>query len=125
MGRKTYESIGRPLPGRLNIVVTRDASWSVDGVMVVHDLENALSAAFAEAEAKNAEEIMIAGGSQIYMQAMEQADRIYYTEVHKTYDHDASFPALDQAIWQETSREDHDGDGNKKPNYSFVVFERC
>lgn len=124
MGRKTYESIGRPLPGRLNIVVTRDETWQVDGVQVEHDLNNALEAAFADARAKNVTEVMIAGGSQIYQQAMEQADRIYYTEIHKNYDHDASFPALDKALWQEVSREDHDGDGDQKPNYSFVVFER-
>ncbi|MDV7340890.1 dihydrofolate reductase [Terasakiella sp. A23] len=124
MGRKTFESIGRPLPGRLNIVITRDTDWQADGVMVVHDLETALSAAFAEAEAKNAEEVMVVGGSQIYQQAMDQADRIYYTEIHKSYGHDASFPALDKAVWAETSRENHAGDGDKKPDYSFVVFDR-
>ncbi len=124
MGRKTFESIGRPLPGRLNIVITRDEKWQADGVHITHDLDSALAAAFAEAEAKNADEVMVVGGSQVYAQAMDQADRIYYTEVHRAYEHDASFPALDTEIWQETSREGHDGDGSKKPNYSFVVFDR-
>lgn len=124
MGRKTFESIGRPLPGRLNIVVTRDQSWQADGVLVCHDLDTALSAAFAEAKAKNAGEVMIVGGAQIYAMMMERAERIYYTEVHCEYDHDATFPVLDKAIWQEVSREDHQGDGGGKPNYSFVVFER-
>ena len=125
MGRKTYESIGRPLPGRLNIVVTRDASWQVDGVQVEHNLDDALKAAHADAEAKNVSEIMIAGGSQIYAQAIDQSDRIYYTEIHKSYDHDASFPALDKDIWQEVSRENHAGDGDQKPAYSFIVLERA
>ncbi len=124
MGRKTFESIGKPLPGRLSIVVTRDENWSCEGVLVVHDLESALSAAFAEADAKNTDEVMIVGGAQIYQQAMPKADRIYYTEVHHSYDYDAVFPALDKALWQEVSRETHAGDGAEKPDYSFVVFER-
>ncbi|NVK19267.1 MAG: dihydrofolate reductase [Methylocystaceae bacterium] len=124
MGRKTFDSIGRPLPGRLTIVVTRDQNWSADGVVVVHDLDAALSAAFAEAEDKNADEVMIVGGSQIYAQAMDQTDRIYYTEVHQSYDHDASFPALDKTVWQEVSRKDHENDQAGKPSYSFVVLDR-
>jgi len=124
MGRKTYQSIGRPLPGRLNIVVTRDQAWQAEGVSVVHNLDDAITAAFAEAEAKNAEEVMIIGGAQLYELALDQTDRIYYTEVHKSYDHDAAFLALDKAFWRETSRENHDGDGLEKPDYSFVVFDR-
>lgn len=124
MGRKTYESIGRALPGRLNIVVTRDETWQAEGVSVVHSLDEAITAAFAEAEAKNAEEIMLIGGAQLYQQAMDRADRIYYTEVHQSYDHDAAFCAFDKALWHETSRENHDGDGVKNPDYSFVIFDR-
>ncbi|WP_417790165.1 dihydrofolate reductase [Terasakiella pusilla] len=124
MGRKTFDSIGRPLPGRLTIVITRDENWSYDGVKVVHDLDSALAAAFAEAEAKNAEEVMVVGGAQIYQQAMERTDRIYYTEVHQSYECDARFPALDKAIWQEVSREDHQAKIDGKPDYSFVVFDR-
>jgi dihydrofolate reductase len=124
MGRKTFESIGRPLPGRLNVVVTRDASWTAEGVFVVHDLDAALAAAFAEADAKNAEEVMIIGGSQLYHQAFDKADRIYYTEVHQPYDHDAAFPKLDQALWHEVSRERHAGKGAENPDYSFVVYDR-
>lgn len=124
MGRKTYDSIGRPLPGRLNIVVTRDQTWQREGVKVVHSLEEAVEAAFAEAVVKNAEEVFLIGGSQLYEQGMDQAARIYYTEVHQSYDFDAAFPRLDQAVWAEVSREDHLGESKDQPNYSFVVFER-
>jgi len=124
MGRKTFDSIGRPLPGRLTIVVTRDENWSADGVVVVHDLDDALKTAQQDAVEKGVDEVMIVGGSQIYAQAMDQTDRIYYTEVHQAYDHDASFPSLDKNVWQEVSREDHQGSTPDMPDYSFVVFDR-
>lgn len=125
MGRKTFDSIGRPLPGRLTIVITRDENWAYDGVKVVHDLETALKLAREEAMAKHLDEIMVVGGSQIYQQAMDRTDRIYYTEVHREYDCDARFPEVDKTVWQEVSREDYCGDGADKPDYSFVVFDRA
>ncbi|WP_135079956.1 dihydrofolate reductase [Terasakiella sp. SH-1] len=116
MGRKTYESIGRPLPGRLNIVITRDETWSVEGVSVVHSLDEAIELAKQD----KGEEIFIIGGGTIYAQAMPMATRIHFTEIHRAYDADAHFPPLDTSLWQEISREDHAGD----PDYSFVVYER-
>ncbi|SCA57446.1 Dihydrofolate reductase type 3 [Candidatus Terasakiella magnetica] len=120
MGRKTYESIGRPLPGRLNVVITRDKSWFAQGVSTVNSLRGALNLASDNAS----EEIFIVGGSTIYEQSMQYAERIHITEVHDTYEADAFFPKLDDAVWKEVSREDHQGDGEKKPDYSFVVYER-
>jgi len=120
MGRKTFESIGRPLPGRRNIVVTRNAEWRHVGVDVVDSLDTAL------ATAKNvcsAEEVMVTGGAQIYEQALGSVDRMYITEVALTVDGDAFFPNFDPSEWNEVSRETHEAqDGN--PAYAFVVYDR-
>ncbi len=117
MGRKTYESIRRPLPGRKNIVITRDRAWRADGVAVAHSLEEAVT------EAGAVKESMIIGGAEIYRQALAQTGRIYLTEVHTTPDGDTVFPAIDTTEWRETSREDHPAtDGN--PAFSFVTLER-
>lgn len=124
MGRKTFESIGRPLPGRLNIVITRNEDWHADKTLRVSSLEHAIEAAKTDTTAKNAEEIMIIGGAQIYQQALPFVQRVYYTAVHQDYDHDAAFPPLSSTDWAETSREDHQGDGEQKPAYSFIVYER-
>ncbi|NVJ98618.1 MAG: dihydrofolate reductase [Alphaproteobacteria bacterium] len=118
MGRKTYESIGRPLPGRRNIVITRNENWQADGVDVVSSL------AEAKALAEQHDEAMIIGGAQIYGQALEYVDRLYITEVDLTVpDADAHFPEFGAMGWQETSREHHVADGDK-PAYAFVVYER-
>lgn len=124
MGRKTFESIGRPLPGRLNIVLTRDPAYQADGIRAVDDIELAFDLARDEATYKGLDEIMVIGGAQLYHMLLERTDRIYYTEVHRAYEGDAGFPELDAQTWQEVSREDHLGDGNDKPDFSFVVFER-
>lgn len=87
MGRKTYESIGRPLPGRLNIVITRNAEYQADGVEVVQTLEEAIQMA-----REYATEVMVIGGAEIFKLTMEIADRLYITEVHETYDGDTFFP---------------------------------
>jgi len=121
MGRKTYESIGRALPGRLNIVVTRDASWQAKGVSIVHDL----GAAILLAEGAGTQEAFIIGGMQMYAQYLDKADKIYVTEVHKKYpDADTFFPKLDKTIWSCVFKEDHKGDGEKTPDYSFLVWEK-
>lgn len=125
MGRKTFESIGRPLPGRLNIVVTRDVNWSHEDVITCLDLEEALTKATDDATQKGKDEVMIVGGAQIYARLLERAQRLYYTEVHQSYDCDATFPRLDKSVWQEISREDHTNADNNKPDYSFVVYERA
>jgi len=118
MGRKTFDSIGRALPGRQNIVVTRNQKWEHDDVDVVPSLEAAIAAA------GEADEVMITGGAQIYAQALELVDRMYITEVALTLEGDAYFPKFDVSAWREVSREAHSAVGGR-PAYSFVVYERA
>jgi dihydrofolate reductase len=118
MGRKTYESIGRPLPGRRNIVLTRDAGFQAPGCDVCGSLERALELA-AEAD-----EVMVIGGSALYQSALGLADRIYLTEVHADIDGDTWFPELDRSRWQEVGRERHHADERNAMDYSFVTLER-
>lgn len=99
MGRKTYESIGRPLPKRTNVVITR-SDLTIEGCEVVHSLEEAVSMFGAE------EEVFIIGGAQIYRQALDIADKLYLTIVHHDYEGDTSFPSLDMSCWQEVAREE-------------------
>jgi len=115
MGRKTYESIGRPLPGRHNIVVTRDTAWHAEGVTTVHSLEDAKTAASASAE------IFLIGGATLYKEALPHADRLYLTEIDADFEGDAHFPAWDKSAFVETHREQHTGTDF---TYSFVVYER-
>lgn len=122
MGRKTFESIGRPLPGRPNIVVTRDASRRWDGVETVADVETALQRAETLAEQLDVPEIMVIGGAEIYQAVMPHADRIYLTQVHEVTEGDTVFPAVDPTAWRETSREEHT-DIYRAP-VSFIVLER-
>lgn len=106
MGRTTYESIGRPLPGRTSIVLTRDPRWSADGVEVVHDLAGALGRA-AELD----DEVFVIGGAQVYAEVLagDLAHRMVVTRVHQSPDGDAWFPTLDWSQWTEESRDEHDG----------------
>lgn len=123
MGRKTFESIGRPLPGRLNIVVTRDKGFQHDGVRVCHDLESALFLADQQATIDACEEIMVMGGGEIYAQALGYASRIYLTEVEIEVEGDARFPALDGSEWQEVQRVPG-SPAEGQPAYSFVEYQR-
>lgn len=120
MGRKTFDSIGRPLSGRTNIVLTRDTEFSHDGVETAHDLAGAIRVA-AE---KEASEAMIIGGAGIYGLAMAQASRIYLTEVHEEVSGDTYFPEIDRNIWLETSREDVTSEPGDSCGYSFVILDR-
>jgi dihydrofolate reductase len=104
MGRATYDSIGRPLPGRTTIVVTRNRGWSADGVLVAHSLEEALELAAAQPG-----ETFVVGGTQIYEQALPLATHQVLTEVHQTPEGDAYYPAFDREEWVETEREPRDG----------------
>ena len=104
MGRATYDSIGRPLPGRTTVVLTRDRDWSVDGVLVAHDLDAAMALADGLAG-----DLMVAGGAQVYRDALPHADEQVLTEVHRSPEGDTFYPAFDRAAWQEISREAHDG----------------
>ncbi len=118
MGRKTFEAIGRPLPGRTNLVLTRARGWSAPGVTAVADLEGAIRAAGA------APELMVAGGAQVYALALPHATRIYLTRIHAIIDGDTRFPDLIIEQWQETERRLHPADARHPYAMSFVTLER-
>jgi len=118
MGRKTWESMGRPLPGRQNIVVSTQQPLDTEGVTVVRDLDAALQAA------DSVEEAMIIGGAGLYKQGLDVAQRVYLTEVHAQYDGDTHFPTIDPASWQEVSRGAPLERKPDDPDYSFVIYER-
>lgn len=106
MGRKTWESLPRrPLPGRLNIVVTRQAGYSAEGAKVVDNLGDALAAAFARANEERVDEVCVIGGAQIYAAALDFADRLYLTEVDAAPEGETRFPAFDEEGWEEVRRE--------------------
>jgi dihydrofolate reductase len=118
MGRKNFDSIGRPLPGRTNIVVTRSPDFSVPGCIVTHSVPDALAAANADAEP------FIIGGAELYAQTLAQATRLYLTLVHAEIPGDVYFPPLDWSEWQELSRERHAADAEHAHAYSFLTLER-
>jgi len=123
MGRKTFESIGRPLPGRTNVVITRNADWVAPGARVVGSLADALKLATAQAGLDGADEVMIIGGATLYREAIDQADRMYVTQVHASPNGDAFFEAPDQEKFARTSVEDHAGD-ETSPAHSYEVWDR-
>ena len=122
MGRKTFESIGKPLPGRHNIVITRDADWQQEGVTRAANLAEAIAAAGLHPETR-AEEIMIIGGGEIYKQALPIATRIELTEIHASPAGDTFFPAFSPDQWREIARQDHEAEGDI-PAFSFVTLVR-
>ena len=124
MGRKTYESIGKPLPGRTNIVITRQTDYLPEGVKVVHSVAEARDLAESVCLIDGQEEAMIMGGAEIYTLALPDADRLYLTEVHADVDGDAYFPEYDKTEWQQISREDFSAEGPNPYNYSFVVYDK-
>ncbi|VCU70210.1 Dihydrofolate reductase type 3 [Pigmentiphaga humi] len=117
MGRKTWESLGRPLPGRENIVITRDAGYTAPGATVVHTLDEALAAAGP------AQEVFVIGGAQIYAASMARADRIIATEVHAEVKGDAYFPPLPAAQWREAAREPQPAEDGLA--YDFVIYVKA
>ncbi len=120
MGRKTYESMDKPLPGRINVVITRQAGWTAEGTVVAKDLDDALK----KAAETNCKEIFIIGGGEIFKLAMAIADKIYLTRVHTTIDGDAFFPAVDENKWQLTSNQDFAADDKHKFAYSFQTWNK-
>ncbi len=122
MGRKTFESLGRPLPGRPNIVLTRDPEWNHEGVRVVRDLDEAIRLGESLALIDGVTELMIIGGEQIYLQALPRADRLYLTRVAHSFEGDAFFPELTDGEWLEEAREDHETDDGMK--YSYLMLNR-
>jgi len=118
MGRKTFESIGRPLPGRTNVVITRDESFDAEGCEVVFSLNDALN------KVENVEEAMVIGGANIYQQFLPQADRLYLTRVEGEFEGDAWFPKIDFENWELIEKEVHKADEKNEADYSFQVFQR-
>lgn len=119
MGRKTFESFPRrPLPGRQNIVITRNKEWQYPGVTVVHSLEDAIASA-------DTDKVFIIGGAQIYEQALPMVDVLHLTQIHARWaSADAFFPTLDMSEWQEVSREHHESDHRHAYEFDFVTLKR-
>ena len=120
MGRRTWESIGKPLPGRTNVVVSRRADLRLAGVTVAHDLDRALELARAAGD----EEAFVIGGEEVYAAALPRADRIYLTAIEADVAGDARFPEIDRREWVEVSRECHAADERHAYAFAFTVLER-
>jgi len=123
MGRKTYESIGRPLPGRANIVITRNANFTAEGIHVTPDIESAIAAAKTSGAGTGSDWVMIIGGGEIYRQTMDTVDRLYLTEIAADIAGDTAYPAFDRSLFTEIERQDIPADGDT-PAYSFVTLNR-
>ena len=119
MGRKTFDSVGKPLPNRRNIVITRDASLKIEGAEVVNSLDEAL--AITQTEEKP---VFIVGGAEIYRQALPKTDRLYLTTIHHNFDADTFFPDFDRSEWTVINSEPHKADEKNKYDYTFEVLER-
>lgn len=124
MGRKTFDSIGRPLPGRPNIVITRNVDWQQDGVYVVHTVDEALALGESLAKEQGADELMVIGGSQIYTELLDRAERLYMTQVHAEVEGDDYFPEFAMSDWRQISQEHHSADESNPYDYSFLVLDR-
>ena len=119
MGRKTYESIGRPLPGRSNIIISRNLDYQQADCLVFNDIKTAI-----EASSKDAEEIFIIGGAELYKATLPHADNLYLTLINQDFDGDTFFPEIDFKVWTEASREDISDDPSVNFNYSFLKLSR-
>jgi dihydrofolate reductase len=124
MGRKTFVSIGRPLPGRTNIVVTRDSSFRARGAVVTTSLADARAIARGDALRRSVTEIAVIGGAEIYAQWMDIADRLEITEVHARPEGDTRFAAIDAAVWKEVARVRHPAATDNGSDYSYVTYRR-
>ena len=120
MGRNTFESIGKPLPDRTTVIITRNKNYKAEGCIIAHSLEAAIDVA------KNDSHTFIIGGAEIYKQAMEanSVDQLDITLVHETFEADAFFPEINPKIWKETSREDCKADEKNKHDYSFISYRK-
>ena len=124
MGRKTFMSIGKPLLGRTNIVITRNRAFTAAGVQVAYSINEAIKVANTIAIDHRVDEVMVIGGADIYQKTLPLADRLYLTRVHANVEGDAYFPPVNWQDWVELSREDHAGEGVDAVDYSFVVYQR-
>ena len=120
MGRKTFESIGRALPGRTTVVITRRGDWSAEGVAVAHSVDDAVEIARSAGES----EAFVAGGAEIYRQTLSRADRLYVTRIHAPFEGDTHFPELEESAWHVTSSEDREPDDRNPHPYTFTVYDR-
>ena len=118
MGRKTFESVGKPLPGRTNIIISRQNDLKEANCIVVHSLDEAIKYIVEDNEP------FICGGAEIYKQAFDIADKMYLTRIHEEFDGDTFFPEINMNVWTETGREDFEPDDKNKYAYSFFVFKR-
>jgi dihydrofolate reductase len=125
MGRKTYRSIGKPLPGRTTIVVSRDPAFAAPGIVVAPSFEAALAAAHGDALRRGTRDIIVAGGGDIYAQAMPLAARLHMTYIHRAVDGDAHFPPIDRRIWHEIARDEHAAAVGDDAAFAFVTYERA
>jgi dihydrofolate reductase len=118
MGRKTFDSIGKPLPGRTTVVVTRNSNLLIEGCRIAHSLEEAIAACTGD------EEIFVTGGAEFYRQAVAVADTLYITEIQQDVEGDAHFPEFDKSNWQETSREIRSQETPQPLEYHFVTYRK-
>lgn len=118
MGRKTYESLGRPLPNRTNIIITRQKDFQAPGCLIVHSLEEAIQKSIGD------EQPFIVGGAEIYKQALPYANKIELTIVDSEYDGDSSFPEIDAKKWEIVSKENYPSDEKNKHNMSFIQYRK-
>jgi dihydrofolate reductase len=121
MGRKTFESIGKPLPGRTNIVITRDAAYQHEGVVVVASPEAALAEGAAS---PGNDEMFVIGGTEMYKLFLPQAKKIYLTQVHGSFEGDVFFPELSEGEWRLTSSEENKKDEKNPFDFTYLVYER-
>jgi len=120
MGRKTFESIGKPLSGRKSIVITRNTDWQHEGVDVVHSIEDAI----LKAESFGVKEIFVIGGAEIFKTSLQKANRIYLTRIHHHFDGDVYFPEVSEQDWQLASSRFVEADEKNAFNHTYQVWER-
>ncbi len=120
MGRKSMDALGKPLPNRTNIVITRRTDYELPGATVVSTLDDALT----EARKTGTDEIFVIGGAEIYALALPVATTLYLTEIHRDYDGDTRFPDFDRTQWRETARTPHPADDRHEAAFDFVTYER-
>ena len=119
MGRKTYDAIGRPLPGRQNIIITRDTAYTAKGCDIANSIDEAMSLVPEEVQ-----EVMLIGGASLYLQTLAQADALYITQIYHAFSGDTWFPEIDMSQWSETYREDFEADEKNLHAYSFMQYQR-
>jgi dihydrofolate reductase len=124
MGRKTFESLPRPLPGRTNIVITRDPDYRAAGALVTRSFADARAVALGDALRRFATEIAVIGGAEIYAQWMDEADRLEVTEIHARPEGDTFFPAIDAAEWEEVARVRNSATADDSADFSYVTYRR-